>query len=630
MNVGNVCVVQNKGDVEADGEDDKMEYSFCGVFDGHGGDYVSEYVNENLLKRFHEQLMLKCNDESTSISSDSEAVLDTFRISFKEAVCRVDREILQMDSEKIKRSKKCRREAFNDENLATSALDMESVSGGSCAAVAIVYHVKGVNSMITPLTGSTISSLSASSLHNHTRHTRIPSHQSLLRRSFHAREKHASTEDYSTIISDYDIESDKALAGNGVSRGITRRIPSTWSSLSDLSFGNAPHISRSNSLLSSLSDEIYLSGLKMNVDHVQILAAIKSNKFDLSKFEVDDVREVADELKRKSANLQKIADECRVHSDKLLEMINEGSADCVKMNSIVENRRGGENESVSSMLSTIHMKTSIQLSPSSSIGSMTSLRSFGDGDSEGDLGISNKKTNKTQFSHLSTVSEGNGESRTTSFDTTAMASQNSFRGMLQGVQVSQGSNNIGHTQSDRSTSLSPEFKQCILIAHIGDCRAVLCDNGVAIPLTDDHTPSREDEVVRIKLSGSFISKKRVNGVLAVSRSFGDTMYKSYDETSPAPTSWIDEESYGIWSKANAVISTPDFLELFVQPTYEFIILATDGLWNIFSSTDAVDFVRSQLLAHGDAMLATNALVEQASKDGAVDNASVVVLCLNQT
>ncbi|CAN0557215.1 unnamed protein product, partial [Ectocarpus sp. 8 AP-2014] len=41
----------------------------------------------------------------------------------------------------------------------------------------------------------------------------------------------------------------------------------------------------------------------------------------------------------------------------------------------------------------------------------------------------------------------------------------------------------------------------IYAGNVGDCRAVLCRRGVAIDLTSDHRPSRDDERARVKEAG---------------------------------------------------------------------------------------------------------------------------------
>lgn len=38
----------------------------------------------------------------------------------------------------------------------------------------------------------------------------------------------------------------------------------------------------------------------------------------------------------------------------------------------------------------------------------------------------------------------------------------------------------------------------LVVSNLGDCRAVLCRNGMAEALTSDHTPTREDERRRIE------------------------------------------------------------------------------------------------------------------------------------
>jgi [calcium/calmodulin-dependent protein kinase] kinase len=88
-------------------------------------------------------------------------------------------------------------------------------------------------------------------------------------------------------------------------------------------------------------------------------------------------------------------------------------------------------------------------------------------------------------------------------------------------------------------------------ANLGDCRAVATVDSVqrhkvtqddpthsmgkpkwdTFELTTDCTPKLEDERVRIEASGGWIANGRVNGVLAVSRSFGDIEYKNLKEIS---------------------------------------------------------------------------------------------------
>ena len=170
----------------------------------------------------------------------------------------------------------------------------------------------------------------------------------------------------------------------------------------------------------------------------------------------------------------------------------------------------------------------------------------------------------------------------------------------------------------------------MIIAHVGDCRAVLCERGVAVQLTEDHHAAVPSEKTRIEAAGGWISKNRVNGVLAVSRSFGDIMFKTFKPNIPAPEFYGDEEETdGIWANQNQVISMPDILELDVQPTYEFVVLGSDGIFEVFSCAGIVSFVRDELFKHGDAQRAARAAIKEVEGQGGQDNTSIVVICLNQ-
>ena len=60
---------------------------------------------------------------------------------------------------------------------------------------------------------------------------------------------------------------------------------------------------------------------------------------------------------------------------------------------------------------------------------------------------------------------------------------------------------------------------------IGDSRCVLFSNEKCVELTADHKPAGEEEKRRIMNAGGNIIRGRINGELAVARSFGDFFYK---------------------------------------------------------------------------------------------------------
>lgn len=119
-------------------------------------------------------------------------------------------------------------------------------------------------------------------------------------------------------------------------------------------------------------------------------------------------------------------------------------------------------------------------------------------------------------------------------------------------------------------------------ANVGDSRALLCRNGRALQLSLDHKPSRADEAKRIEEAGGFVSFHRVLGRLAVSRAFGDEEYKvgvaKSDITQPL------------------VIAEPEIRVEQLCTEDEFLFMACDGLFAVFSCQEAVDFLHARLAA----------------------------------
>ena len=75
-------------------------------------------------------------------------------------------------------------------------------------------------------------------------------------------------------------------------------------------------------------------------------------------------------------------------------------------------------------------------------------------------------------------------------------------------------------------------KRYVYTANVGDARAVLCHAGVAVRLSKDHKATDACERTRVETSGGFVIRKRVMGVLAVARSFGDFVLKKYVPAEP--------------------------------------------------------------------------------------------------
>ena len=173
----------------------------------------------------------------------------------------------------------------------------------------------------------------------------------------------------------------------------------------------------------------------------------------------------------------------------------------------------------------------------------------------------------------------------------------------------------------------------VAVGNLGDCRAVVSRAGRALALSADHKPTLEVEKNRIEAAGGWIGSKRINGVIAVSRAFGDIEYKTFKDKC-----WGWDRTF----KADLITCDPDVRVAELDPLRdEFMIVACDGLWDVFSSQEAINFVRRRLYvmlvkrpAEHDwptqeiLQHVVDELVAKAIAMGSVDNTSACIVALN--
>lgn len=149
-------------------------------------------------------------------------------------------------------------------------------------------------------------------------------------------------------------------------------------------------------------------------------------------------------------------------------------------------------------------------------------------------------------------------------------------------------------------------KKYLTVANLGDCRAVICNKYfIGIPLTKDHKPKSYEEYARITNLGGVIEQEenddpRISG-MAVSRAFGDLDAKPY------------------------VAHEPEIFDYSIKKD-RFIIMASDGLWDVLSNQEAVDFVLSELALKTKLSIAKK-LAKLAFDKGSQDNISVIIIFL---
>lgn len=167
--------------------------------------------------------------------------------------------------------------------------------------------------------------------------------------------------------------------------------------------------------------------------------------------------------------------------------------------------------------------------------------------------------------------------------------------------------------------------RAIYTAHLGDARAVICRGGLAVRLTSmsDHKATDPAEAKRVIEAGGSIFNERVNGMLAISRAFGDHQLKA-----PALPN-------------DVVSNVPDITSTELTEQDMFVIVACDGLWDVVEDQESVNLVLEGIrelmallpnigqdnLTHRRSMAEVLArmLVEEALARGTSDNVTCLMI-----
>jgi serine/threonine protein phosphatase PrpC len=111
------------------------------------------------------------------------------------------------------------------------------------------------------------------------------------------------------------------------------------------------------------------------------------------------------------------------------------------------------------------------------------------------------------------------------------------------------------------------------LANVGDSRCLaIYNNNKFKQLSIDHRPDNLKEKIRIELLGGKIIKRRVNGILGLTRAFGDKKLKVFVKPDP-----------------DIYEGKTDNIKYFLQ--------ASDGLFDFASNIEIVDFFNTALISH---------------------------------
>ncbi|KAG8343179.1 putative Protein phosphatase 2C [Trypanosoma vivax] len=150
------------------------------------------------------------------------------------------------------------------------------------------------------------------------------------------------------------------------------------------------------------------------------------------------------------------------------------------------------------------------------------------------------------------------------------------------------------------------------VGNVGDSRVLVCVNGEARAMTEDHKPNNDEERRRIEDCGGRVEGNRVDGSLAVSRAFGDRDYKTN-----ANGSQLQQK----------VIALPDVTHVDVTwDSKDFAVLCCDGVFEgQFTNEEVIEFIKEQLELSDDLGLIAGKVCEEAVARGSRDNVSCVIV-----
>jgi len=151
-------------------------------------------------------------------------------------------------------------------------------------------------------------------------------------------------------------------------------------------------------------------------------------------------------------------------------------------------------------------------------------------------------------------------------------------------------------------------KNRLWVLNVGDSRAIKCNKlNIAEQLSQDHKPNSPEERVRIEQMGGKIefdgSDWRIKD-LSLSRAFGDLECTPY------------------------VTHLPQIYRYKISSSDKFLIFACDGLWDVMTNQDAVDFVNELLINKKFKGNYAKELAENAYNRGSLDNVTTVIYFIN--
>ena len=169
-------------------------------------------------------------------------------------------------------------------------------------------------------------------------------------------------------------------------------------------------------------------------------------------------------------------------------------------------------------------------------------------------------------------------------------------------------------------------KEYLYLANVGDSRGLigLSKGKKVVQITDDHKPCMESEKNRIeKAGGVIIPGNRTNvsrvlpGRLSVSRTFGD----------------ISAKLKQLGGNPNVIISTPDIFKIKFNKNFDYLLLASDGVFDVLTNEQVNQAVTQALSSPGNLYerltVAGNNVIDLSLQYRSSDNVTCIIISFSE-
>eukprot|EP01097_Dermamoeba_algensis_P010645 TRINITY_DN7941_c0_g1_i1.p1 TRINITY_DN7941_c0_g1~~TRINITY_DN7941_c0_g1_i1.p1 ORF type:complete len:566 (+),score=120.48 TRINITY_DN7941_c0_g1_i1:74-1771(+) len=170
----------------------------------------------------------------------------------------------------------------------------------------------------------------------------------------------------------------------------------------------------------------------------------------------------------------------------------------------------------------------------------------------------------------------------------------------------------------------------LFVANAGDTEAIISKTNkkqashatftVEI-ISEKHRTSNFRERDRIIRRGGIIEDEKLFGALEVSRAIGDLPFRM-----PWCKKWLSINSTDSKEdEGKFLISEPHVYRRRLSATDEFLVMATDGIWDVLSYEEVAKSVYNSIKSEENAFVACEKVVKKAIKAGSADNCTIIIV-----